>query len=117
MQYTELGPITRAAADEAFASNDPARICTAMVAVALNDPDWEYVEATCLQLLTSPLLDVRRVACTCLGHTARIHLALHRDVVEPLLLGLLADPEIGGWAEDALDDILIFLGPRPGAAS
>jgi hypothetical protein len=41
---------------------------------------------------------------------ARIHGTLDLDRVEPKLRELRKDPDVGGRAEDALDDIQKFMG-------
>ena len=44
----EPTPMTREQIATAVASGDPDLICAALVAAALHDPDWEYVEQLCL---------------------------------------------------------------------
>jgi hypothetical protein len=100
----------RAAVESTLRGSDSTAICRALVAAALHDPDWAWVQEHCLRLLAAPNSDVRGVAATCLGHLARIHGTLDQDRVEPKLRELRKDPDVGGRAEDALDDIQKFMG-------
>ena len=112
MKYVAPQPITRAEADTELASTDPDSVGRALIRLALHDPDWLYVESVSLRFLHHAAPGVRCAACIALAHTVRLHRALHREIVEPLLRGLLSDPHVGGTAEDTLDDIGIFL-PKP----
>jgi hypothetical protein len=109
MEYHEPEPITRRAAQEAFAGGDARRIADALVAVTFSDPDWRWVQGECLVLLDHPSDEVRGLAATCLGHLARIHGQLDRRPVLAALCEHRDDPVIGGRVEDALDDIATYL--------
>lgn len=109
MTYEELQPISRMEAERLLSSDDPDTVCRAIVSVALYDNDWPWVEALCIQLAHDPRPQVRGCAVTSIGHLARIHGALHLEEVLPLLEALVADPEIGGRAEDALGDIRSYV--------
>jgi hypothetical protein len=100
----------RNAVEAALRSGDSSAISRALVAAALHDPDWAWVQEHSLRLLSAAEPDVRGVAATCLGHLARIHGMLDLDRVEPRLRELRHDPALGGRAEDALDDIQQFMG-------
>jgi hypothetical protein len=110
MRYKEPQPISRDAASRVFETGSPEEICDALIGVTFHDPDWRWVQDRCLEFLSHESPDVRGLAATCLGHIARIHRALDQDAVVPALQRLRADPEVGGRAEDALDDIRLFLG-------
>jgi hypothetical protein len=111
MKYREPEPIPRAEAQEILKGDDEVALCRTLVGVAFHDPDWRWVQGECLRLLAHPASGVRGLAAVCLGHVARIHGQLDRDIVEPALRRLTKDPEAGGSAEDALGDIRHFLGP------
>lgn len=108
--YKRTPPLARQEAEMAFSSGSPEQITDALVRVALNDPDWRWVQEKCLTFLDSPESDVRRLAVTCLGHLARIHGELDREKVVRLLNNLRHDDQIGGSVEDALEDIEEFVG-------
>ncbi|RKG60889.1 hypothetical protein D7X30_08255 [Corallococcus sp. AB011P] len=94
---------------EALASSDNNRIRDALVRWALSSEDWRPVQAECLRLLAHPDAGLRGVAAISLSHLARIHRTLDRKEVTEALQALASDPEMGGQAEMALDDIRLFI--------
>lgn len=111
-EYREPQPISRSEAASAFASGIPNRICETLVSLAYYDPDWRWVQVKCLEFSRHSDPDVRGLAATCLGHLARIHRQLDTAIVVPRLNEMLTDPDVKGTAQDALDDISLFIG-RP----
>lgn len=112
MHYKDVLPITRQEAELAFSSGNVPQICDVLVRVTYHGPDWEWVQAQCLHFGKHPHPEIRGLAATCIGHLARIHGVLNTEVVCPLLEELLEDPEISGRAQDALDDIKVYLWHR-----
>lgn len=108
MQYQETLPISREEARENLKSDDPIRVNDALVRLTYHDPDWQWVQDQCLQLVNYQDPVVKGLAVSCLGHLARIHKTIDTVKVVPILSGLLEDPDVGGRAEDALDDIEMF---------
>lgn len=108
MRYEEIGPIPRAQAETMLADGTSEEKTRALLAVALNGEDRVWVQQWCLDLLESEDSNVRRIAVICLGHVARIHGEIDRDVVVPRLRRLSSDPAVAGDAENALEDIEIF---------
>ncbi|WP_133164260.1 hypothetical protein [Solimonas fluminis] len=94
---------------EAFASNDPKRICRALVSIAFYDDDWQWVQDKCLHYLEDNDEYLACLAATCLGHIARIHGKLDREKVLPSLHAKASDPRISSCVSDALDDIDMFV--------
>jgi hypothetical protein len=84
-------------------------IATAITSVALYDADRPYVEALIIRFLQDREPWVRGVSAIAAGHVARIHRALSAKQIVPLIEALLDDPRTRGQAQDALDDIKIFL--------
>ena len=109
MDYREVLPISRSEAESLLESGNGAAIIDALLSSAYHDPDWQWVQYRCVELLNHSELPVRRVAVTCLGHLARIHRTLDLNVVVPRLSALRADGSIRGWVEDALEDIRIYI--------
>jgi hypothetical protein len=109
MKYVEPSPASRDALAVALAGGDGRTIAETLVGLTNSDEDWRWVQDTCLKLLHHDDIGVRAIAITCLGHLARIHGELDIDKVQPILTELLSDPELGGRAEDALDDIKRFV--------
>jgi hypothetical protein len=97
-----------AEAMKAIESEDSAAGARAMVSLAYFWKSREQLEQLYVELLGHPKCAIRGVAATCLGHVARIHRRIDREFVVPALTRLKSDPEVGGCAEDALEDIETF---------
>lgn len=110
MRYSEPVPLSKADAEKIFASSDRDAICEALVALALNAPDWRWVQDRCLALTHHAEWELRAIAATCLGHLARIHGTLDFARVKPRLIELMEDPRTRGYAETAAGDIKMFMG-------
>jgi hypothetical protein len=108
LQYQETLPISCEEARENLKSDNPICVNDALVRLTYHDPDWQWVQDQCLQLLNSNDPVVKGLAVSCLGHLARIHKIIDTAKVVPILNSLLEDPNVGGRAEDALDDIEMF---------
>ncbi len=106
--YQEPKPISREQAERTLSSGSPSEISDVLVRLAYHEPDWRWVQNQCVRFLGYPNADVRGLAATCLGHLARIHGTVDKQLVVPALERLLMDPEIAGRAEDALADIKMF---------
>src|SRR5262249_1740885 len=109
MQYEEIDPISRSDAMAALGSANPTDMCEALVRLTFHDPDWQWVQNLCIELTKSSTVEVQSTAILCLGHLARIHKALDLEKVAPLLIELRKVPLLSGRADDAMDDIEIFL--------
>ena len=109
--YAEPRPYSHEEAAAAFCSRDDQVVCNALVGVAFHDPDWRWVQSQCALLASHSSSAVRGLVATCLGHLARIHRQIDRDVVDPILESLAADrdPAVAGRVQDTLDDFDIFL--------
>ena len=104
MHYEKINPLSRQEAETIFKQGDAEAIIDALLSVTFHEKDWQWVQSSCLKFLEYPDKNVRAVAATCLGHLARIHGTIDVAVV-PALEAHLSDPEVGGRASDALDDI------------
>jgi hypothetical protein len=109
VRYEEPAPMSRDDAERALQSPNPDEIGAALLASALDDPDWRWVQEQCLRGLQHSSEQVRGLALTCLGHVARIHGHLDMERVLPVLAGLRTHPSLAGRVEDVLDDIEMFL--------
>jgi hypothetical protein len=111
MQYEEIEPLDRDAITLRLQSDDEAEVCRTLVAAALHDADWGWVQSQCLALAAHSSSWVRRVVPICFGHLARIHRQIDREQVEAVLDRLAVDPipEVRGAVQDARDDFAIFL--------
>lgn len=104
-QFEQTHPISKADAATAFESDDPALICSALVSVAFHESDWRWAQDRCLEFLEGGNPEIGGLAATCLGHIARIHKMLDKKRVVAALRMHLANPDIAGRVEDALEDI------------
>jgi hypothetical protein len=112
MKYEVLRSISREELEDALSAGSAAVARRALLRMALHEPDRKWAAQKCLAALRDQRVDVRAAAITSLGHLARIHRCSDLEQVMPALQALKADPELGGIAEDALEDILIFTTPR-----
>jgi hypothetical protein len=109
MKYSEPQPIERNDVLSALASTDEDRAAEAIVRMSYCELDGAWAEQTCLSALTDPRRKVKIAALIGVGHVARRFHSLNRYKVLPLIRVLLDDPEYRGIAEDALDDIAMFV--------
>src|SRR5438034_132702 len=110
MRYESPQPISKQAATAVFDRGVPIEVSKALIGLALNEPDWRWVQEVALGYLQGPDEALRMTAATALGHLARLHGTLDLDRVVPAVQRLLADPATEGRATDALDDIEMFAG-------
>ena len=114
MEYRAVEPMTRQEAEENLASGEINLMCATLVSIAFYDEDADWVERVCTEFLAHPDSGIRAISCTCLGHLARIHGDPKLARVRPGLKQMLKDPEVASYAEDALGDIDVYLGPEAG---
>jgi hypothetical protein len=114
-QYKDTQPLDRDALISRLRSKDDADVCHALVAAALHDPDWRWVQAQCVALAEHPSSQVRYLVAVCFGHLARIHRQIDRERVDAVLEKLALDPipEVRHGVECARDDFAIFLDRNP----
>lgn len=108
-KFKNPSSISRNDAENIFLMGSNNEICDALLAIALYEKDWRWSQMQCLYFLNHVNSDVSGLAATCLGHIARIHHKLDKELVVPALLSRLKDPKICGQVQDALDDIEMFL--------
>jgi hypothetical protein len=96
-------------ADRWLASGDPRKIMYALLRLSMNGPDFAFAERMALKHATHPDEWVRRNAATALSHVARIHGSIELDAVMTTLVKMLDDPDAFGWADDALDEVEIYM--------
>lgn len=108
-EYQKISPIPRDEAEIIIQQGFPEAIALTLVRLAYHDPDWRWVQNLCIALSSHPDKWVRRTCVTCFGHLARIHGYIDKQKVMPVLNQLLQDPDVKGEAEDALEDLKVFL--------
>lgn len=109
LKFENIQPLSRESAMEAFASGDSKRICDALVAIAFYEGDWQWVQGICLLFLENVNPDICSVAAICLGHIARIHRKIDKNIVIPAIRRKMMNEKIKGILQDALDDIETFI--------
>lgn len=107
-------PISRADATAIPDGEDPHLIAETLVAVAMHDPDGEWIEDTCWRMADHADPSVRGTAELCLGHVARRFGAVRQKSWE-VVHTLCDDPGVDARPCDALEDLVMFAGPEPGS--
>jgi hypothetical protein len=112
MRYEDIPALTKAEIVEGLDRADPEELKTMVLSAALAVDDRPWAQTVCLKLATHPEPGVRGNAILGLGHLARIHGRLDRELVEPAICGALNDPDayVRGHADAAANDVATFLG-------
>jgi hypothetical protein len=109
LEYEEIRPMSHAEAEEALAGNDPRSIARTLIAIGLHDEDWPWVQRHALKYLPHESEVVVSAAILSLAHTARVNRAIDKDLVIPALQSIANDSRYTGKAQDAMDDIDMFV--------
>jgi hypothetical protein len=94
-----------AEAERRLASDDAASLASTLVLLAMNDPDWPWVQRRAEALASHPSVKVRQAVATALGTLAMIHGQLDIATAAPILLHLARDPEVAVEAADAIEQV------------
>lgn len=113
MKHEPLTAISREVALSELSSGDGFRMSEALTRVALFEPDRRWAEDRVVEAMEQDDPWLLGVATTCAGHIARTHRRLDTERIVPMLRSLLRNQEVAGRAQDALDDIEVYLGPLP----
>lgn len=93
-----------------IANGDQGEAADALLSLVNYDPERVWLEEILVGIVKDPDAGpLRSLAVTCLGHVARLHRAIDQQNVVPLLEQLTADPVLGGVAQEALDDVDVFV--------
>jgi hypothetical protein len=85
-------------------------VIDALMYLCFNIEDPEWIQDKCIEAIESGKdEDVRGLGITCIGHVARMYSQINRDKVMPVLKRCLENPTLSGRAEDALQDIEMFV--------
>ncbi|MCC4607776.1 hypothetical protein LL967_07815 [Xanthomonas campestris pv. zinniae] len=95
--------------EEKLSSSDRDVVATTMLYISHNISENPWTQEKLISLLGNRDADIRGLALTCLGHVARISGKINSDLVFPVLKKMLLDESLGGRAQDALDDIEMFV--------
>ncbi len=110
MRYEPLQPISHLDAELAE-SGTPEQLAVATISIGLHDDESAWAVSFCTRLAFHLSPVVRRAAMIVLAHLARRFGELCEDRVRPLIEASLTDADAGvrGQADDAADDIAVFL--------
>lgn len=102
--------LNRADIEHLLQSADDQVVIEALMSMCFNINDSKWVQRKCIEVITGKGNDeVKGLAITCLGHVARIHADIDREMVMPVLLECMKDVSLSGRVQDALDDIDMFV--------
>jgi hypothetical protein len=107
-KYERVNPITREQAIDALGNPDPQVVAKALYAVARSNEDTNWLEEECLKRLTSPELEIRWAAATCLGDLALFHRPLNAKRVIAALEAATEDRTIFDPASFSLSIVRQF---------
>ncbi|MGY4816600.1 hypothetical protein ACVNP3_11755 [Pseudomonas chlororaphis subsp. piscium] len=96
-------------ATKLLASGVDTDVIAGLISIGLNEGDRIWAQNTCLKYLASETESVAASAVTALGHIARRHSKLDREMVLPALESVKQKfPSLEGVVADTLDDIDAF---------
>ena len=107
MRFEELPPISRDEFALASQSASADEVASALLRLALHDPDFEFVDSICRERIENESSVVRHAAVLSMGHLAR-RTGRVSDASRSRLMSLASDPSLAGVVSDALDDIATF---------
>jgi|SRR5579862_2966654 len=112
LRFDQPPPITKLEVEDSLSDADSSVTVKALIRMALWETDWEWAERMALRALEDPRKPVKMAALVAIAHLARLHRRLHLELVLPAVNKLLNDPDCCGNAQDALDDIAVFIVKR-----
>ena len=107
--YEEIKAIDKSEFLRILSSGVIALICEAIVRSVHFIDDYDWLLQQYILLLRHPDIEVRGVTVTCIGHLARLNERANKDELLGILEPLLADRDLAGRVEDAIDDVNTFL--------
>jgi hypothetical protein len=100
-------PDKRVFGSSEYSFDDPVALCEQPIEVGMTGPQAQ-AEAVCLAALEHDNADVRVIALVALGHSARVNKAIAPTALNALIVRLNY-PSLAGYAENALDDVAVFV--------
>lgn len=104
-------PITKQQLEKALLQGSPEVACKALVdAVAFID-DYQWLLSHLTEVLANfDDQQINRTAIVCLGQLARTNAGADKEELAAVLAPHILNPQLRGAAEDALDDVRMYLG-------
>jgi hypothetical protein len=109
LQYKAVIERSRSEIETLLRSSEGTEIADALLSAAYYDPDWKWVQDQCMTFSRHQDKNVRCVSAVCFGHLARIHRQLDLEPVLQRLVEMKSDPPATSAANDAIEDIKLFL--------
>ena len=96
---------------EAMLRSEDMTVATdALLYLCFNIDDPEWIQVKFIDVIEKHRNDdVRGLAMTCIGHIARMHKVIDKSLVIPVLFEKLKHSTLSGRAQDAIDDIDVFI--------
>lgn len=107
--YKSVTPMGRFEAIKAIESGISEKAYSAMLSIAFFEQDVEWAQNIFLELFNGTDSKISALAAVCLGHLARIHGKINKDLVVSVLRSRLNEVELAGEIGDALEDIDQFV--------
>jgi hypothetical protein len=101
--------MSRAELEASLASGNATAAYNALMSAVYHDEDWRWVQEQCHQFISSSDHQLRVGAIQGLGLIAVFRRQLDANRAVTALTEILNDPDLGGEAQDALDDIRRFI--------
>lgn len=105
MRYENLRPVDHAEVEAALMRDDADALIAGIDFHSHYGDDPQWTLDVCLRCVSHPRPEVRAVVARGLGTLARVHPELPADAVLDVLRPLVSDPEISGYAADAIADV------------
>jgi hypothetical protein len=88
------------------------------IRLGFNHENWKFIQDICVRLSAHRDSSVRSNSLLGLSYAARFRGRVEKNVVKPVLLRALRDPDplVAGTAQDAIDDINFLMGWHIGQA-
>jgi hypothetical protein len=103
---------------DAIARDDIERLINLPIDLGFHHENWRFIQDVCVRLSEHRDWRVRANSLLGLSYAARFRGRVEKNIVKPVLLRALKDPNQGvaGTAQDAIEDINRLMGWRIGGA-
>lgn len=116
--YRKPEPITDRQVMDAISEDDPEVVRLIPIRLGFNHENWRFIQDVCVRLSEHRDPQVRSNSLLGLSYAARFRGRVEKNVVKPVLLRGLKDPDavVADTAQDAIEDINRLMGWRIGGA-
>jgi hypothetical protein len=103
---------------DAIARDDVERLVTLPIDLGFHHENWRFIQDVCVRLSEHRDWRIRVNSLLGLSYAARFRGRVEKNIVKPVLLRALKDPnqDVAGTAQDAIEDINRLMGWRIGCA-